>query len=310
MSAEGITYIERRTGQHSQEEVMASGALNFFYGNGLVSRIIGTPVRHLICRCALFSRIVGWYQEQTFTKHHIEPFVKRFDVDVSEFEKTVEQFTSFSDFFIRKLKPSVRPIARGEGVAVIPADGRYYFFQDVSQVGAFDIKGQTFDLTKLLESPELAQRYAKGSMVLARLCPSDYHRFHFPVTCTPSESRLINGCLYSVNPIAIKQSIRIFWQNKRSLSTLQSTVFGDVLVLEVGATTVGNIVQTYEAGKRQQKGEEKGYFNFGGSALVLLFPEGSIEFDEDLIAATKQRMEIRCLMGQSMGRLVSNGHES
>jgi phosphatidylserine decarboxylase len=295
----GIRYIDRRTGQYCEEKVFAGKALELFYGRTLTHYIFGVPLRTFVSRCPLASRVVGWYQNLPHTKRSIKPFIKTFDIDPSEFEKPTKTFTSFSDFFIRKLKVSSRPIARGDDTAIIPADGRYYFYQDLSKAGPVDIKGRTFSLSQLLENEELAKRYAKGSMVLARLCPSDYHRFHFPISCTPSESKLINGYLYSVNPIAIRRNLAIFWQNKRSLCHL-----GEVLFLEVGATSVGSIVQTYLAGQPVQKGQEKGYFNFGGSALVILFPENYIQFDEDLVAATRQRIEIRCLMGQSMGKLA------
>ena len=93
---------------------------------------------------------------------------------------------------------------------------------------------------------------------------------------------MINGWLYSVNPVAVKKNIQIFTQNKRALCELQTPAFGRVLYMEVGATTVGSIQETYQPGQWQCKGAEKGYFEFGGSALILLFAKNTIQFDEDL----------------------------
>ena len=83
---------------------------------------------------------------------------------------------------------------------------------------------------------------------------------------------------------------------------MNSKDFGKVLFLEIGATFVGAIHQTYTPNKPHQKGDEKGYFSFGGSSLILLFQKGKIQFDPDLLHATSQGVEIKCLMGQSMGK--------
>ena len=138
-------------------------------------------------------------------------------------------------------------------------------------------------------------------MAIVRLCPSDYHRFHFPCDCVPGQTRLINGWLYSVNPLAIKNNLDIFTQNKRTLCELETNRFGKILYLEIGATNVGSIQQTYEPFEKQPKGAEKGYFEFGGSSLILLFAKGMIQFDQDLLDATEAGLEMRCLMGQQMG---------
>ncbi|MGE4169074.1 MAG: phosphatidylserine decarboxylase [Candidatus Babeliales bacterium] len=148
----------------------------------------------------------------------------------------------------------------------------------------------------------LAQEFQGGSMVLARLCPSDYHRFHFPCDCLPGPTKLINGWLYSVNPLAVKRNIHSLTQNKRTLCELRTPLFGRVLYMEIGATNVGSIQETYTPNQWQTKGAEKGYFEFGGSALILLFAKNTIQFDSDLLAATENKLEIRCLLGQSMGK--------
>jgi phosphatidylserine decarboxylase len=229
------------------------------------------------------------------------PFIRKFEVDPSEFLLPVTAFTSFNDFFVRKLKIEVRPIAPGKDAAVMPADGRYFFYQDICQCDGFVVKGKKFNLAALLKDPVLAAQYEGGSMVIARLCPSDYHRFHFPCDCIPSSTRLINGWYYSVNPIAIRKNLEIFTQNKRTVCELKTDNFGNILYLEIGATSVGSIQETYVPDTFQPKGAEKGYFEFGGSSLILLFTKGSIQFDEDLLQATEAGYEIRCLMGQRMG---------
>jgi phosphatidylserine decarboxylase len=296
-----IYYINRLTGLMEQEKVFGASAVNFVYGDGLLSRSVGTPLGFIV-RTSLFSALMGWWQRLPMTEKNIAPFIKEYGIDIAEFAEDPSTFHSFNDFFIRHLKPSARPMAPGDDVAVIPADGRYYFYQRVDQCEGFVVKGEKFCLGALLRNDQLAQQYAKGSMVIARLCPSDYHRFHFPCAGIPSESRLINGWLYSVNPLAIAKDLSIFTKNKRTLCEIETSAFGNVLYMDVGATCVGSIHQTYQAGNACAKGDEKGYFSFGGSSLVLLFPPNAICFDDDLLNATERGMEIRCLVGQRMGR--------
>ncbi|MBA2368367.1 MAG: phosphatidylserine decarboxylase [Candidatus Protochlamydia sp.] len=296
-----IIYIDRVTGQKRLEKIYKGKALHLLYGDTWSGRLVRPLFLSLFSKWPFFSILYGKLQKRGSSVKKVVPFIKKFDVDPTEFLLPVTAFTSFNDFFVRKLKIEARPIAPGKDVAVIPADGRYFFYQDISQSDGFVVKGKKFRLTDLLQDPILAAKYEGGSMVIARLCPSDYHRFHFPCDCIPSSPRLINGCYYSVNPIAIKKNLEIFTQNKRVLSELKSENFGKILYLEIGATNVGSIKGTATPDTFQAKGAEKGYFEFGGSSLILLFSRGSIQFDEDLLQTTKAGYEIRCLMGQRMG---------
>lgn len=301
-----ITYIERTTGKVEQERVYGAKALNLLYGKGWLTSLIGGPLAHLCARLPFFSAFFGYLKTRPSSAKQIAPFIKNFEMDASEFQEAPSSFASFNDFFIRKLKPSTRPIDAGKEVAIIPADGRYWFYQHHNLAEGIIVKGERFDLATLLDDQALAAEYAQGAMVIARLCPTDYHRFHFPCDCVPGETRLINGWLYSVNPMAIKKDLQIFTQNKRTICELDTKDFGKVLFLEIGATCVGAIHQTYVPYKSYAKGDEKGYFSFGASSLILLFPPNKITFDKDLIEATERHLEIRCLMGQSMGSAQSS----
>jgi len=302
-----IVYIDRVSGKKETEQVYGAAALKFLYGDDFLSKIFGAPALHLASRLPFFSSLYGWWQNRPASRRKIVPFIKEFGLDASEFAKPVEEFSSFNDFFVRKLKPEARPIASEDNAAIIPADGRYWFYEDISKVEGFVIKDEKFCLKTLLDDPKLASEYANASMVMARLCPTDYHRYHFPCDCTPSDTRFINGWLYSVNPVAVRKDIHIFAQNKRTLCELQTKSFGKVLFLEIGATSVGSINQTYTPDQPHSKGDEKGYFSFGASALIILFSQKSIVFDEDLLDATRQGYEIRCLKGQRMGQQAANG---
>lgn len=302
MGRSGIVVYNRITGKTFEEKVYGGSSLRFLYGEVFFSRWVGRPLRNLLSRIPIFSHVYGYWQNCSCTKRKILPFIKKYGIDADEFLSPPNSFVSFNDFFIRKLKPSSRPIVEGDDVLTMPADGRYLFFQNLSQTDGFYVKGMKFDLARFLQDEALAARYHSGSMAIGRLCPVDYHRFHFPCDAVPDQARLINGYLYSVNPIALKRNIAIFSENKRFITRCQSSIFGEFLSIEVGATNVGSIIQTFQPGQKYAKGEEKGYFAFGGSSLVLLFLPGAVQFDADLLAISAKKTEILCLMGQSMGK--------
>lgn len=298
-----IFYIDRASHKRCEEKVYGAPFLKLLYGDTFLSRLVGTPLAFSLARIPCISAFYGHLQSTPSSAKKIAPFIKMFHVDTSEFAQDPTTYRSFNDFFTRKLKPEARPIAHGEDKAIIPADGRYLFIPNIKKSDGFFVKGEKFHLTSLLQNETLASEYEEGAMVMARLCPTDYHRYHFPCDCIAGKTSWINGWLYSVNPVAIKKNIHIFTENKRTLCVLDSAHFGKVLFLEIGATFVGAIHETYREGKCT-KGEEKGYFSFGGSSLILLFPPHSIQFDQDLLDATAQGVEIKCLMGQSMGSAI------
>ncbi len=64
-------------------------------------------------------------------------------------------------------------------------------------------------------------------------------------------------------------------------------------MFDIGATMVGAIVQTYKANSFVKKGEEKGYFLFGGSTCILIFEKGKVIIDKDIIENTQNKIETR-----------------
>ena len=291
-----IYYINRQTGKTEKEQVHCEAALRFLYGSKR-----GKLVGKLLAKIPLFSQFIGWWQRRSWTKKNIPLFITQYGIDATCFEKTVKSYPSFDAFFIRTLKKESRPLDPGP---IIPADGRYLCYQDIAACDGFVVKGKKFSLEKLVGDEPLAKTYAHGSMVIARLCPSDYHRFHFPVDCIPGPARLINGPLYSVNPIAVKQNIEILAENKRMITLLKTDYYGAILFIEIGATNVGSIHQTYCPDVPYKKGDEKGYFSYGGSSLILLFQKGSIRLASDLLTNSTQHIETLCLMGQPLQETI------
>jgi phosphatidylserine decarboxylase len=255
----------------------------------------------LLFRRRIFSLYYGWKMNQRGSDMLIYKFVAEYDVDVSEFAKSPFDYQTFNQFFHRALKPESRPIAHGAGVAVMPADGRHLAFHDVDTTPGFYVKGATFTLAELLGDEKLAARFSRGSMLISRLCPSDYHRFHFPASGIPSESRPVDGWLYSVSPIALRRNIRYLVMNKRVVTLIDTPEFGNIAMIEVGATNVGSILQTFTPKQAVVKGVEKGLFAFGGSCVITLFAEGRILFDADLLEQSSHCIETYARMGDHLG---------
>ena len=189
----------------------------------------------------------------------------------------------------------------GGDVAVFPADGRHLAFRDVGAAAGFYVKGAKFTLGELLGDAGQAALFEGGSLVISRLCPSDYHRVHFPVAGVPSEARLVRGSLYSVNPIALRRNIRYLVLNKRYVTLIDSPEFGTVAMVEVGATNVGSVVEAFVPGRAALKGDEKGLFAFGGSCVITVFQPGRIRLDADLVEQSSLFVETYARMGDRLG---------
>jgi phosphatidylserine decarboxylase len=120
----------------------------------------------------------------------------------------------------------------------------------------------------------------------------------------PSETRLINGPLFSVSPIALRKRLGYLWTNKRTVTPLQTERCGTVLLIEIGATCVGGIHQTFRSGTPVEKGTEKGYFAFGGSSTITLFEPGAIVLEQDLLDHSARQTELYAKVGSRMGHMA------
>lgn len=248
-----------------------------------------------------FSRLYGKWADSAFSAREIAPFIARFGMDSAEFLDAPETFRTFNEFFSRRLHPEARPIAGGDETVIFPADGRHLLVPDLAVASPIYAKGRRFDLASFLGDAELAERFAGGSAVLSRLCPTDYHRFHFPLAGCNGKPRPIDGDLYSVNPIALSRTLRYLHENKRRVTAVENPTIGIYLFVEIGATNVGSIVETAPSGGKVEKGAEKGYFRFGGSMVATLFRRGCFEPSDDLVAQSRLGLELYARMGDRMG---------
>ena len=289
-----IIYINRKTGQQETEIVKGPKTMHYIY-----NKPIGKMGLRVLFKRKIFSAYGGWVMNKNKSTERIKPFIDINSLDMSEFIVPEGGYKNFNDFFYRKLQPNARPI--GENV-VSPADGKIVAFKTISCCSDFYVKDCSFNLNTFLNNEKLAKKYDGGSMMVIRLAPADYHRFHFPTDGTPNETKKIKGFYYSVSPIALKQNMKVFLQNKREFCTLKTKQYGDILMCDVGATLTGTIIQTYTANQPIKKGDEKGHFAFGGSTVVILFEKGKISIDTDLLENTKNGFETSVKMGETIAK--------
>lgn len=263
---------------------------------------VGKGVTELITKKKLFSKAYGSFCDTPLSKRKINSFIDTFNIDMNECVKPINEFTSFNDFFTRKLIPSARPINMSKEILISPGDGRLLAFNNIDLNKIVQIKGFTYSLKELMGGDSIAEKYQGGVCLILRLCPTDYHRFHFVDSGVCSETKKIQGHYYSVNPIALNKVPELFCKNKREWSLFKSDNFGDIICVEVGATCVGTIVQTYTPNTHIEKGAEKGYFKFGGSTTILFFKKDTIKIDKEILTQSNLGFETKVLMGESIGK--------
>lgn len=295
-----IEVVDRRTGKTFVETVFGEGAMRVFYGNPA-----GLAFTSRFLTAQWISRAYGSYHDKPASVKKIRSFIDGLSIDVNECEKPVEEYTSFNDFFARKLKSDRRPIASGPKSLASPADGRLLIFPRIDDTTVGFVKWAPISLRELFgEEKDLVDTYRDGSCMIVRLCPADYHRFHFPVSGKAGPTREIKGRLHSVSPYALEAKVPVYCMNKRTACSIQSPEFGKVLFMEIGALLVGGIVQTYTPGDVVTKGDEKGYFKFGGSTVIVFFEKGRVVFDNDLISNSAQGLETLVMMGEQLGQVM------
>ncbi len=287
-------YVDRKTGIIETEKVAGENWLAWLYYNP-----VGEATMFTIVKRKFLTSLYAKTMDSQSSVEKIKPFIKEYNIDISIAQN--QEYNSFNDFFTRKLKENARPINGDSNTVISPADGKILAYSNISSAD-FIVKESRFNISSFLADSTLALKYNDGSLIVVRLAPYDYHRFHFPVSGTVSAPMVIDGDLYSVNPIALKQMVEIFFLNKREYVSIETEKFGDVIMSEVGATMVGSIISTYK-GTTIIKGEEKGYFKFGGSTVVLLFEKDRIIIDDDLLKNTANGLETEVKMGEKIAIL-------
>ncbi len=281
----------------------------FVYGGGLVAWAYQNPVGFFLTEHILSKRwlslLMGAYEDSQLSTRKIDTFVERYKIPMEDFEDTT--YSSFNDFFIRKFKLGKRSFEMNQKVFCAGAEARYLAFENVRiENQRFLVKGFEINLLELLKDEELAAEFDGGTFIIARLCPVDYHRFHFPISGSLIRHYRVPGYLHSVNPMAFESAPKVFLNNERQVAILENAEFGKVAMIEVGALGVGKIIQSAYSTRdplpiKFVKGQEKGYFLFGGSTVIWLIPKGKIKISQDLADNSAKGLETWIPLGGPLG---------
>jgi phosphatidylserine decarboxylase len=290
--------FNRKTGAAENEISGNLSGLSFLY-NTLPGRAVTG-----ILNKKLISVLYGKYVKSRRSISKIPGFIEQYHIDISEVRNPVDSFGCLNDFFIRELKPVARPVDAEPAHLTAPADSRLLAF-DLSVAHKLPVKGYWYSLNDLLDDERLAQEYADGWCLVFRLAPMDYHRYCYIDTGSQEPVRKIKGVLHSVNPIALYAVNALMAKNYRELTVMHTENFGKVLHLEVGAMMVGKVVLHHRENYHFIRGEEKGWFEFGGSTIIQIFKKGTIVPDQDILEHSEQFLETRVFLNERIG-LKSN----
>lgn len=298
--SEPSQYVDRATGELRSDVIHAHGFLDWCHNSRAGWWLTST----LLCRGPV-SALYGWWHRRSWTRRKIRPFAEHLRVDLSECVRDVGEFPSFAEFIVRDIDLGRRPVDRRENVCVSPADARVLVLPEVRADREIVIKRAPFALRSLVDDEAAATEYDGGSAAVFRLYLGDYHHFHFPVDCVPGAARSIRGGYFAVTPYARERLVPFYARNHRHVTVLATERCGSVAMVEVGAFTIGSIVQAFVPGVPAAKGVRKGRFELGASIVVLLFPPGAVVFDDDLVAHSAAGHETYVRVGESIGRALA-----
>ena len=287
-----LLVVDRTTGALVEERVFGAQALRRIYGPGLAGPLLRRLMPH-----PLVSALYGRLQRLPSSRHKIARFVDTLGIDASEAAAPLDRYRSLDAFFGRRLRDGARPIDASPDALCSPADGRALAYGDVT--GQMLIKGSAVSVPALLGG---SLPFARATVLIVRLAPADYHRFHAPCAGVLSAPRVLGGTLHSVHPIALAAGAPSF-NNRRHVSRLQSSTFAALALVEVGALLVGEIERTRAPGP-VDKGDELGLFHFGGSTVVVVADAARLALDDDLLANTARGLETLVRVGTRVGTRV------
>jgi phosphatidylserine decarboxylase len=298
-------YYDRHTGELKEDPIFARGLLHWLYNSAP-----GWFLNEYLFSRRWVSRFYGWLNKRRWSRRKIKSFARRLAIDLDELSRPIEAFASFNDFITREIDLAKRPIDPNPNVCIAPADGRVLAYPVIDADQRFAIKRAEFDLRALLRDDDLGRAYAGGSLFVTRLYLNDYHHFHFPADGIARAVVSIPGKYFAVTPYSEQRLVPFYGENHRMVTLLDSDHFGQVAIIEVGAFTIGSIQQRFQPDVRIRKGDHKGYFELGGSIVVLLFCKGAIQFDDDLCKNTLRGIETYIRLGDSIGRTARSvaGH--
>lgn len=263
--------------------------VQFLYSNFFGRLILKIAIKPKI------SKINGKRYLKECSAKKIERFVLKNQIDMSEYPP--QKYKSFNDFFTREIIKEKRPFSNNKKDLISPADSLLTVYEIDDEL-TFKMKNSIYTIKELLKNEELATEYNDGYCLVFRLTVRDYHRYIYIDNGNRENYVKIDGVLHTVNPIACK-TVKVYSENSREYTVLHTQNFGDIVQVEVGALMVGKIKNNKI--KEFNRGDEKGYFEFGGSTIIMLFKKNSIKIDDEIFKYSKKDIETRVKCGETIG---------
>jgi len=248
----------------------------------------------------IYDWIIAAYQDSRLSKRKIAPFIQKHHIDMSEFEPV--QYRCYAAFFERRFKPGVRRFPGEANTMGAFAEARYFAWERVDESQQFPVKGASLDAATILGNADHARLFAGGPVFLARLAPVDYHHVHYPDAGRTMHTAWQGYRLWTVNWHALQNKPDILFRNERRINILDTENFGWLGFVEVGALSVGRIVQVHPFDQRFKRGEEKSVFRFGGSAIAVFGQPGAWRPGDDLLVNTRNGIETLVRLGDEIAR--------
>jgi phosphatidylserine decarboxylase len=250
----------------------------------------------------IYDWLLAAYQNTRRSARQIEPFIRKYDIDMNEFEPG--PYRSFAEFFDRRFRPGARAFPSANKEMGAFAEARYFGWHRVQAEQEFPVKGHSLNAAQILGNAERARPFVDGSVLLARLAPVDYHHVHYPDDGRTLQDDRIGGRLWTVNRHALQSKPDILFSNQRHINILETRNFGRLGFVEVGALSVGRIVQVHPIDIPFRRSEEKSVFRFGGSAIVVFGESGAWRPSDDLIKHTQEGIETFVRLGEPVALAV------
>ncbi len=242
------------------------------------------------------SQFMGWFLSTRASCVFIKRFVRKNNIDMTQFADV--KYRSYNAFFTRQIKDGARVIDTEPAHLISPCDSKLTVIP-VTADGRFSIKHTEYTVESLLKNAQEAAAYEGGTVLIFRLTVDDYHRYCYVADGEKGEAVKIPGRLHTVNPIA-NDYFPIYKENTREYCPLETEAFGRILMMEVGALMVGKIVN-HPVDAPVCRGQEKGYFCFGGSTVVVLLKKGVALLDDDILENSREGYETVVKYGEKIG---------
>ena len=264
----------------------------------LLKFLYTTPIGRFFLKALsapMISKIAGAYLSSFLSKPLIKGFVKRNNIDLSEFYS--DDFHSFNDCFSRKIKENLRPIDLNSSALISPCDGLLTVY-DINKNTVLPVKQSSYTISSLLKDEALSREFEGGKCLVFRLMVNHYHRYCFLDGGTIEKNYFIKGKLHTVRPIAL-ENIPVFCENCREVSVIDYENLGRTVQIEVGAMMVGKI-KNHKLSSFSRR-QEKGMFLFGGSTIIVLLKKDAVKLDDNILNNSLSGIETDVKFGQKIG---------